>query len=70
MSLTIYEKSKLEQLKQIKTLRSKHVEFWVTGYTDSLFTKFEDPNSWTDDELTNLLVDTAIKYLENKQKEK
>jgi hypothetical protein len=69
---------KLEQLKQIKELSDRHVEFWVTGYTDSLNTMFADTSldikeNWLgecNNELVVLLLDTAINYLEEKIKEK
>ena len=40
----------------------------MTGYTDSQNTEFQDKSIIEKDELVELLLDTAIKYLENKDK--
>lgn len=56
----------LEKLRTIKNSVNRNVEFWLTGYTDSLNTTFADNSFAFKDELVDLLLDTAIKYLENK----
>ena len=66
MALTDYQKHQLSQLKTIKNSINRHVEFWMTGYTDSQNTEFQDKNIIEKDELVELLLDTAIEYLENK----
>ena len=44
MALTVYQKHQLSQLKTIKNSINRHVEFWMTGYTDSQNTEFKDKN--------------------------
>ena len=68
MALTDYQKHQLSQLKTIKNSINGHVEFWMTGYTDSQNTEFQDISIVEKNELVDLLLDTAIKYLENKNK--
>ena len=69
MAITDYEKHQLSQLKTIKNSINRHVEFWMTGYTDSQNTEFQDKSIVEKNELVELLLDTAIKYLENKANE-
>ena len=69
MAITDYEKHQLSQLKAIKNSINRHVEFWMTGYTDSQNTEFQDRNIVEKSELVELLLDTAIKHLENKANE-
>ena len=63
-------KANLEKLMFIKYAKGgiRHVEFWCTGYIDSMFTRFEDESIEIREELADILLDTAIKYLENKLK--
>ena len=68
MSLTQYQQYQLSQLKQIKNCINRKVEFMALGYTDTLNTTFQDKNIVEKDEIVELLLDTAIKYLEKKQK--
>ena len=60
----------LEKLRMIKNSVNRNVEFWLTGYTDSLNTSFADNSFAFKDELVDLLLDTAIKYLEKKNEKK
>lgn len=60
----------LEKLRMIKNSVNRNVEFWLTGYTDSLNTSFVDKSFAFKDELVDLLLDTAIKYLEKKNEKK
>lgn len=68
MPITDYQRHQLSQLKTIKNSINRHVGFWMTGYTDTQNTEFQDKNIVERDELVELLLDTAIKYLENKLK--
>lgn len=56
----------LDKLRMIKNSVNRNVEFWLTGYTDSLNTSFADNSFAFKDELVDLLLDTAIKYLDDK----
>ena len=58
--------TELEQLKTIKNSVNRNVEFWLTGYTSGLNTQFADNSFANKNELVDLLLDTAIKYLEEK----
>lgn len=64
--ITEYRKYQLSQLKQIKHCINRKIEIMALGYTDTLNTTFQDKNIVEKDELVELLLDTAIKYLENK----
>ena len=66
MAITDYEKHQLDQLKTIKYSVTRKVVFEMVGYTDSLHTEFQDANLVEKNELVDLLLDTAIKYLETK----
>lgn len=68
--ITEYQKYQLSQLKQIKNCINRKIEIMALGYTDTLNTTFQDKNIVEKDELVELLLDTAINYLDNKQKEK
>lgn len=72
-------KQQLEKLKKIKNdYCNRHIEFWISGYTDSLNTVFKDNDLKENEkciivggdknELVDKLLDTAINYLEEKIK--
>lgn len=60
--------TELECLRFIKNSGKRNVEFWIEGYTDSLKTTFSDNSFVKKEALIDLLLDTAIKYLEKKGK--
>lgn len=66
--MTDYEKHQLEQLKIIKNSINRKIEFMMLGYVDNVQTEFQDKNIVEKNELVDLLLDTAIKYLETKEK--
>ena len=70
IKMTDYEKHQLEQLKTIKNSINRKIEFMMLGYTDNLQTTFQDKNIIEKSELVDLLLDTAIKYLEEKENRK
>ena len=65
--MTDYEKHQLEQLKTIKKSINRKIEFMMLGYTDNMQTEFQDKNIVEKNELVDLLLDTAIKYLEDRK---
>lgn len=65
--MTDYEKVQLDQLKTIKNSINRKVHFEMMGYTDYFHTEFQDKNIVEKSELVDLLLDTAIKYLEEKE---
>lgn len=77
------KEQKIEQIQNLKDIRNKYlnrkVEFWISGYTHSLNTLFSDDNLQENkntiivggkkNKLVDLLLDTAINYLEQQLKE-
>lgn len=64
-----YKKQQMEQLKIIKNSINRKIEFMMLGYTDNMQTEFQDKNIVEKNELVDLLLDTAITYLEQELKE-
>ena len=78
------KKQKIEQIQNLKDMKNKYlnrkVEFWISGYPNSLYTYFSDGNLQENkniiivggkkNKLVDLLLDTAINYLEQELKEK
>ena len=76
------KKQKIEQIQNLKDMKNKYlnrkVEFWISGYTHSLNTHFSDDNLQENEKciivggkknkLVDLLLDTAINYLEQQLK--
>ena len=77
------KEQKIEQIQNLKDMKNKYlnrkVEFWISGYTHSLNTCFSDDNLQENkntilvggkkNKLIDLLLDTAINYLEKEIKE-
>lgn len=77
------KEQKIEQIQNLKDMKNKYlnrkVEFWISGYTHSLNTRFSDYDLQENkntivvggkkNELVDLLLDTAITYLEQQLKE-
>ena len=77
------KEQKIEQIQNLKDMKNKYlnrkVEFWISGYTHSLNTHFSDDNLQENkntilvggkkNKLVDLLLDTAINYLEQELKE-
>ena len=77
------KQAKIEKLSKLKDMKNKYlnrqVEFWISGYTHSLNTCFSDDNLQENkntilvggkkNKLVDLLLDTAINYLEQELKE-
>lgn len=77
------KEQKIEQIQKLKDIKNKYlnrkVEFWISGYTHSLNTRFSDYDLQENkntiivggkkNELVDLLLDTAITYLEQELKE-
>lgn len=73
MSLTEYEKSILENLKFIKKQPyDRHLEIYLGfTYMGTMGVKFDDKHIIEENnknEIIDLVIDTIIKYLENKNK--
>ena len=77
------KEQKIEQIQKLKDMKNKYVnrkvEFWISGYIHSLNTRFSDDNLQENkntiilggkkNKLVDLLLDTAINYLEQELKE-
>lgn len=77
------KEQKIEQIQNLKDMKNKYlnrkVEFWISGYTHSLNTTFSDYNLQENkncilvggkkNKLVDLLLETAINYLEKEIKE-
>ena len=57
----------LEQLKTIKLSAKRNVKFWLEGCDDNLDTTISDGSYALKNELIDILLDKAIKYLEDKE---
>lgn len=74
MALTEYEKNTLERLKLIKKQpEDRHIDIYLgKNYLDNLLVEYKDKSiieKNNKNEIIDLLLDTAIKYLENKANE-
>ena len=77
------KEQKIEELSKLKDMKNKYlnrkVEFWISGYPNSSNTHFSDDNLQENkntiivggkkNKLIDLLLDTAIDYLERQLKE-